>query len=148
MTAPSGWPGPSTQTSYDRVRDLIVFTRHALTGRADTNRVDAAVVERAYILVQVARLHYTQPGEWWTSVFKGGGALRFVYLPDYRYFADLDFTVIEGSARRSRLRSSSTTELNQDGFAHADQRSGDAQVVHAGHTLMLAPPIRSSLITH
>ena len=79
-----------------------MLTRHALTRRADTDGVDAAVVERDYVLAHVvAHLHHARPKDGGRLVFKGGTALRFIYLPDYRYSADLDFTVLDGSTEAS-----------------------------------------------
>lgn len=76
-----------------------MLTRHALTRRADTDGVDATVVERDYVLTHViAQLHHARPEDSGRLVFKGGTAIRFFYLPDYRYSADLDFTVIDGDA--------------------------------------------------
>jgi predicted nucleotidyltransferase component of viral defense system len=75
-----------------------VLTRHAITQRADADGVDAAVAERDYILAHVvAQLHRAIPGDGGRLVFKGGTALRFVHIAKYRYSADLDFTVINGS---------------------------------------------------
>lgn len=77
-----------------------MLTRHAITRRADTDGVDAAVVERDYVLAHVvAQLHRARPEDSGRLVFKGGTALRFVYLPDYRYSADLDFTILAGQPR-------------------------------------------------
>jgi predicted nucleotidyltransferase component of viral defense system len=74
-----------------------VLTRHAITRRADDDGVDAAIVERDYILTHVvAQLHRATPTDGGTLVFKGGTALRFIHIGDYRYSADLDFTVIGG----------------------------------------------------
>jgi uncharacterized protein len=79
-----------------------VLTRHVLTRRADADGVDAAVVERDYVLAHVvAQLHHARPEDGGRLVFKGGTALRFVYLTDYRYSADLDFTVIGGSTENA-----------------------------------------------
>ena len=76
-----------------------MLTRHAITQRADADGVDAAVVERDYILARVvAQLHRATPEDGGRLVFKGGTALRFVHFGEYRYSADLDFTVIDGSA--------------------------------------------------
>lgn len=75
-----------------------MLTRHAITRRADADRVDAAVVERDYILAHVvAQLHRANPEDGGHLVFKGGTALRFVHIGQYRYSADLDFTVIGGT---------------------------------------------------
>jgi uncharacterized protein len=76
-----------------------VLTRHAITRRADTDRVDATTVERDYVLAHiVAQLHHAIPQDGGLLAFKGGTALRFVHITDYRYSADLDFTVIDGDA--------------------------------------------------
>jgi predicted nucleotidyltransferase component of viral defense system len=76
-----------------------VLTRYAITQRADADGVDAAVVERDYILAHVvAQLNRAVPQDGGRLVFKGGTALRFVHIAEYRYSADLDFTVIKGSA--------------------------------------------------
>jgi predicted nucleotidyltransferase component of viral defense system len=74
-----------------------VLTRHAITRRADDDGVDAAVVERDYVLAHiVAHLHRATPSDGGRLVFKGGTALRLVHIGDYRYSADLDFTIIGG----------------------------------------------------
>lgn len=76
-----------------------MITHHLITRRADRDGVDAGVVERDYVLAHVAAQlsHARMPGSG-RLVFKGGTALRFVYVGDYRYSADLDFTVLNGSA--------------------------------------------------
>jgi uncharacterized protein len=74
-----------------------VLTRHAITRRADADRVDATTVERDYVLAHiVAQLHHAVPQDGGHLAFKGGTALRFVHISDYRYSADLDFTIIDG----------------------------------------------------
>lgn len=74
-----------------------MLTRHAITRRADDDGVDAAVVERDYVLAHiVAQLHRAKPTDGGQLVFKGGTALRLVHIGDYRYSADLDFTIIGG----------------------------------------------------
>ncbi len=76
-----------------------MLTRHAITRRADEDGIDAVVVERDYVLSHiVAQLHLAKPRDGGRLVFKGGTALRLIHIGDYRYSADLDFTVIEGSA--------------------------------------------------
>jgi hypothetical protein len=75
-----------------------MLTRHAITKRADADGVDAAVVERDYVLAHiVAQLAEAKPEDGGQIVFKGGTALRFVHVRDYRYSADLDFSVVNGS---------------------------------------------------
>ena len=68
-----------------------MLTRHAITRRADADSVDAAIVERDYILAHVvAQLHRATPKDGGTLVFKGGTALRLIHIGDYRYSAELD----------------------------------------------------------
>jgi predicted nucleotidyltransferase component of viral defense system len=75
-----------------------MLTRHAITRRAEQDQVEAAVVERDYILSHiVAQLHHAAPTDGGRLVFKGGTALRLVHVADYRYSADLDFTVVDGA---------------------------------------------------
>lgn len=76
-----------------------MLTRHAITRRADADGVDAAIVERDYVLAHiVAQLHRAMPEDGGRLLFKGGTALRFIHIGEYRYSADLDFTVMEGDA--------------------------------------------------
>ena len=77
-----------------------MITLHTVTRRADDDGVDASVVERDYVLAHVvAQLSRARmPGEG-RLVFKGGTALRFVHVGEYRYSADLDFTVVNGNAK-------------------------------------------------
>jgi len=75
-----------------------MINRHAITRRADKDGVDAAVVERDYVLAHVvAQLHLLRLDDGGRLVFKGGTSLRLVHIGDYRYSADLDFTVINSS---------------------------------------------------
>lgn len=76
-----------------------MLTRHAITKRAHDDAVDAAVVERDYVLAHVvAQLSHASSTDGGRLVFKGGTALRFVHMEDYRYSADLDFTILSGTA--------------------------------------------------
>jgi hypothetical protein len=74
-----------------------MLTRHAITQRADADGVDALVAERDYVLAHiVSQLHRATPSDAGRLVFKGGTALRFVHFGNYRYSADLDFSVVNG----------------------------------------------------
>ncbi len=76
-----------------------MITPHLITRRADGDGVDAHVAERDYVLAHVAaQLPEARMPDGSRLVFKGGTALRFVHVRDYRYSADLDFTVIDGTA--------------------------------------------------
>ena len=75
-----------------------MITPHVITRRADDDGVDAHVAERDYVLAHVvAQLPKAQMPDGGRLVFKGGTALRFVHVGDYRYSADLDFTVLDGT---------------------------------------------------
>jgi len=79
-----------------------MLTRHAITQRADADGVDALVAERDYILAHIiSQLHRADPADGGSLVFKGGTALRFVHIRDYRYSADLDFSVTDGEPEPS-----------------------------------------------
>lgn len=76
-----------------------MITPHLITRRADGDGVDAHVAERDYVLAHVvAQLPKARMPGGGRLVFKGGTALRFVHVADYRYSADLDFTVLDGTA--------------------------------------------------
>ncbi len=55
---------------------------------------DVTLVERDYVLSWVLAGLYRQPALAQRLVFKGGTALRKCYFPDYRFSADLDFTIL------------------------------------------------------
>jgi predicted nucleotidyltransferase component of viral defense system len=55
---------------------------------------DVTVVERDYVLSWVLAGLYRRPALADRLVFKGGTALRKCYFPDYRFSADLDFTIL------------------------------------------------------
>jgi len=65
---------------------------------------DVTVVERDYVLAWVLAGLYRRPVLAEQLVFKGGTALRKCYFPDYRFSADLDFT-LHGSLPSQELRS-------------------------------------------
>jgi uncharacterized protein len=75
-----------------------VITRHRITQRADRDGVTAGVVERDYVLAHiVAQLPSVKAADGGLLVLKGGTALRLLHVGDYRYSADLDFTILNGS---------------------------------------------------
>ena len=70
-----------------------------ITKIASRDGVDSRVVERDYVLVHVVALisaHDTAHN----LVFKGGTSLRLLYFDEYRYSADLDYSVIDGSEEK------------------------------------------------
>lgn len=72
---------------------LDMISRSHFTRIADTHEVDAKTVERDYVLTHVVTAIAQQTAEH-RLVFKGGTALRLCYFEDYRYSADLDFSLL------------------------------------------------------
>jgi predicted nucleotidyltransferase component of viral defense system len=79
-----------------------VIDRNEIIRRADQDRLPAPTVERDYILSHVLSAIATS-GQAERIVFKGGTALRLCYFEDYRYSADLDFSLIDGFDRPGAL---------------------------------------------
>lgn len=81
-----------------------MIPRSQFTRIADEHEVDAPTVERDYVLthaVTAISRHSTDHG----LVFKGGTALRLCYFEDYRYSADLDFSLRDGASTDAAMRS-------------------------------------------
>jgi len=72
-----------------------MISRSYFTRRADSVGVDAKTVERDYVLTHVLAGICLQQGSE-RMAFKGGTALRLCFFEDYRYSADLDFSLIDG----------------------------------------------------
>ena len=70
--------------------------RAQIIRRADADGVPAITVERDYVLAHIiAGLASLGPDT--GLVFKGGTALRMCHFDEYRYSADLDFSIVAGS---------------------------------------------------
>lgn len=67
-----------------------------ITRRAAQDSVAAKTVERDYVLAHIIAGVASLENDT-GLVFKGGTALRLCYLDDYRYSADLDFSLLTGS---------------------------------------------------
>jgi len=74
-----------------------VITRAQITRRADEDGVPARTVERDYVLAHIIA-GLASLGRDTGLVFKGGTALRLCHFEDYRYSADLDFSILTGSS--------------------------------------------------
>lgn len=72
-----------------------------ITKVASRDGVDARVVERDYVLAHIVALISTNDAEK-RLIFKGGTSLRLVHVEDYRYSADLDYSVVEGTEAEGR----------------------------------------------
>jgi predicted nucleotidyltransferase component of viral defense system len=90
------------QTAQPRARSGVI-TRSHFTRIADAHGVDAKTVERDYVLAHSVAAINRHPAEH-GLVFKGGTALRLCYFEDYRYSADLDFSLRQGSDLDTTLR--------------------------------------------
>jgi predicted nucleotidyltransferase component of viral defense system len=125
-----------------------VLTRHAITRRADHDGVDAAVVERDYVLAHiVAQLHRLQLADGGCLVFKGGTALRLVHIGDYRYSADLDFTLINGSVKAANAAMASVLAAARDhaGLPMLELTEGDSPSIAYVGPLEATKPRRIKL---
>jgi len=71
-----------------------MITRAQITKLASTGGVDAKTVERDYALTHLVALiaDHDPTG---SLVLKGGTSLRLLHFEDYRYSADLDYSIIE-----------------------------------------------------
>lgn len=72
-----------------------------ITKIASRDGVNARVVERDYVLAHVVALISSQDAGG-RLIFKGGTSLRLLHFEDYRYSADLDYSVIKGSKADAR----------------------------------------------
>lgn len=71
-----------------------MITSAVITRQADVDGVPAPTVERDYVLthVLIGIANHPDAGR---MVFKGGTALRLCWFDDYRYSADLDFSLVD-----------------------------------------------------
>ncbi|MBW1809413.1 MAG: nucleotidyl transferase AbiEii/AbiGii toxin family protein [Deltaproteobacteria bacterium] len=73
-----------------------MITKAYITRLASRQGVPAKTVERDYALAHIVAAIASQ-SEASKLVFKGGTALRLCHFEDYRYSADLDFSIMGGS---------------------------------------------------
>lgn len=87
-----------------------------ITRRADADNVPAQTVERDYVLAHAVAA-ISASAERNILVFKGGTALRLCHFAEYRYSADLDFSVVEAT-RENALevieKSLQSTDVSQE----------------------------------
>jgi predicted nucleotidyltransferase component of viral defense system len=69
-----------------------VIHQNAIKRRADEDGLSAPAVERDYVLAHALTAISGRDREQ-QLVFKGGTSLRLCHLEDYRYSADLDFSL-------------------------------------------------------
>jgi Nucleotidyl transferase AbiEii toxin, Type IV TA system len=101
---------------------------------ADKQNVDAKTVERDYVLTHVLAAISLHPGNH-GMVFKGGTALRLCYFEDYRYSADLDFSLQDDTDPQEALDVVKTAlrELAQRiGFPHLALTKDEKHIEYTG----------------
>lgn len=97
-----------------------MIPRSIFTRLADEHEVDAKTVERDYVLTHVLGAISQQSADH-AMVLKGGTALRSCYFDDYRYSADLDFSLLDGTDTEAALQTveAALTHLaGRIGFPH------------------------------
>lgn len=82
-------------------RRVPVTSKAQITKIASRDGVDARVVERDYVLAHIVALVSSKDADE-TLIFKGGTSLRLLHFDDYRYSADLDYSVIKGNEAEAR----------------------------------------------
>lgn len=104
------------------------------TQRADVDDVDARTVERDYVLTHVMAGIACQTDREHMA-FKGGTALRLCFFADYRYSADLDFSLTGGMTRSQAagIVAAAATRVAEDlGFPHLAVNEGGDQIEYCG----------------
>lgn len=69
--------------------------QNVIKRRADEDGLPAPAIERDYVLAHVLTV-ISERDEEQQLVFKGGTSLRLCHFADYRYSADLDFSLTGG----------------------------------------------------
>lgn len=106
------------------------------------------MVERDYVLAHiVAQLHRLTVPDGGRLVFKGGTALRLVHIGAYRYSADLDFTVIDGSveAATAAMTDVLTAALEHTGLTMLELTDGGSPAITYVGPLAAGKPRRIKL---
>jgi len=104
-----------------------MITQAPITRRAARDGVHAKTVERDYVLAHIMA-GFAALGNDTGLVFKGGTALRLCYFEDYRYSADLDFSIVAGS--------------ETDAYATVDRALNNASAIIPGMHLTNSTPPR------
>ena len=109
-----------------------MITPAHITRRANDEGMTARDIERDYVLTHAvaAIANYDSDGK---LIFKGGTSLRLIHFEDYRYSADLDFSVLNGTEEEAitlvddafRERGDATPKLSLD-------REGQLRVRYVG----------------
>jgi predicted nucleotidyltransferase component of viral defense system len=85
--------------------------------RADEDGLSASAVERDYVLAHALTAISRRAGQA-GLVFKGGTALRLCHFDEYRYSADLDFSLLDG------MKADDALELIANALVECQERAG------------------------
>jgi hypothetical protein len=85
--------------------------------KADEDGLSASAVERDYVLAHALTAISRRVGQA-GLVFKGGTALRLCHFDEYRYSADLDFSLLDG------MKADDALELIADALVECQERVG------------------------
>lgn len=108
--------------------------RNRLTQIADAHDVDAQTVERDYVLTHVLVGIALQANSD-RMAFKGGTALRLCFFDDYRYSADLDFSLVGGMSRDEAVqvvRDATAAVVQEIGLPHLLVREDGTRIEYVG----------------
>lgn len=108
--------------------------RNQLTKLADDHDVDAKTVERDYVLTHVMAGISRQDGRQ-DLVFKGGTALRLCFFDDYRYSADLDFSLVNGMTQERAVAvvaAAAADVATTVGFPHLTVAGDGSRIEYVG----------------
>jgi uncharacterized protein len=94
-----GSVGPAALGTAER--RAPVTSKAQITKIASQDGVDARVVERDYVLAHIVALISSHDAEK-CLIFKGGTSLRLLHFEEYRYSADLDYSIVKGSDAEAR----------------------------------------------
>lgn len=111
-----------------------MIARSHFTRFADKHGVDAKTVERDYVLTHVLAAICRQPDNR-GMIFKGGTALRLCYFEDYRYSADLDFSLVAGTTVERGLKivgAALDDTAEQAGFPHLAVAGDGKRIEYVG----------------
>lgn len=104
-----------------------------ITKRASADGVDARTVERDYVLTHIVALISAKDAER-KLIFKGGTSLRLLHFDDYRYSADLDYSVVNANEAEALdlVRSALTGGRRPDAIKQLSLNGAGDEILYVG----------------
>lgn len=103
-----------------------------ITKVASTDGVDARVVERDYVLAHIVALISSHDADA-RLIFKGGTSLRLLHFDEFRYSADLDYSVVTGNeAEGLELIRAALSQQRPDTMKALKLDGSPARIVYVG----------------